>query len=179
MGYTHYWNQRRDIPVKAWYVICADVRALIEKLPEKTDTAGGFYKDEWLRVGFESDSNERALVDEKQIRFNGLGVAQEKRPHVRDDLGHETFLITRKKRPIESWEDLARYRRVGAGDFCKTSRKPYDLLVCAVLLVVLHHADGAFTVGSDGGPSDWQPAIAFANGVLARSHPNPINEEAA
>jgi hypothetical protein len=36
-------------------------------------------------------------------------------------------------------------------DFCKTARKPYDLPVCACLIVLQHYFGDQFRVSSDGG----------------------------
>ena len=45
-------------------------------------------------------------------------------------------------------------------DFCKTARKPYDVLVCVALLAMneAFKGTGAFTFSSDGDNSDWQTA---------------------
>jgi len=65
------------------------------------------YKD---LVQFECDNSKRPVVSKKQIRFNGIG-----------EDGHETFMISNS-----SFEF----------NFCKTARKPYDVVVCEVLLVL-------------------------------------------
>lgn len=73
-----------------------------------------------LRV--EYDETEAAVVTAERIRFNGIG-----------EDGHETFVITPER-----------------NDFCKTARKPYDLAVCEVLLVLRHHYKENFDLSSDG-----------------------------
>ena len=65
------------------------------------------YKD---LVQFECDNPKRPVVSKKQIRFNGIG-----------EDGHETFMLSNS-----SFEF----------NFCKTARKPYDVVVCEVLLVL-------------------------------------------
>lgn len=57
------------------------------------------------------------------IRFNGVG-----------SLAHETFLVEQIERDFE---------------FCKTNRKPYDLAVCSVLILVSLYAEGG-EISSDG-----------------------------
>ena len=54
---------------------------------------------------------------------------------------------------------------MGDGDFnfCKTARKPYDLLVCACLIAAKKELN--YEVHSDGKKEDWQPAIDFYNKV--------------
>lgn len=159
MGYTHYWTQKRDVTAVTWALICADVRKLIENMPATTDVAGGNYKTDLLQIGAEFDSNEPAVVDADEIRFNGLG-----------DLGHETFAMTRKRPPARPGETTRGF------EFCKTDRKPYDLVVCAVLLVVEQRSGHAFRFGApddDGDADDWAPAIAWASDVLSRTFTAP------
>jgi len=64
-----------------------------------------------------------ALCEEDRIRFNGKG-----------EEGHETFLFETGK---------------NSNEFCKTARKPYDLAVCEILLVLKAHLPN-FTMKSDG-----------------------------
>jgi len=81
-------------------------------------------------VQFECDNAKRPVVSKKQIRFNGIGKD-----------GHETFYIGNKEKQV----DLSN----GAFSFCKTSRKPYDVVVCEVLLV-LNAFCPHLSVSSDG-----------------------------
>jgi hypothetical protein len=64
-----------------------------------------------------------------------------------DDMSHETFFLSKLSDP-DNW------------NFCKTARKPCDLVVCAILLLAVEIAPGALGVSSDGEMSgdDWQPA---------------------
>ena len=62
-------------------------------------------------------------LTETSIRFNGKG-----------DNAHETFIVDSES---PKWS------------FCKTARKPYDLPVCEILLVLKKHMKG-FKVSSDG-----------------------------
>lgn len=137
MGYTHYWRQRADIPAEKWAAICADVRALIERLPDGVSVAAEF------------DSNEPALVTDDEIRFNGIG-----------DNGHETFVLSRVKPN-------------GGFEFCKTAQKPYDVLVCAVLIVAASHK-APMRISSDGEPADWESARALVAAVLGKSLAVPL-----
>lgn len=73
-------------------------------------------------ISMECDSQEDPIVDRYEIRFNGIG-----------ELGYETFLVGPGRR-----------------EFCKTAEKPYDLPVCEVLLVLLHHYGKQFELRSDG-----------------------------
>lgn len=79
-----------------------------------------------LKAGVELESSNKEMVNENYININGVG-----------DNAHETFHITKKK-----MEDF---------NFCKTARKPYDLTVTSILLVIDEHAKDCFRIGSDGG----------------------------
>lgn len=77
-------------------------------------------------------------VNETCIIFNGIG-----------DAGHETFYLERYT------ED--------SFNCCKTSRKPYDMSVMVVLLLMDHFAPGAWYITSDGGEDEWLPAVNWLN----------------
>lgn len=81
-------------------------------------------------VQFEMDNPKRPVVSKKQIRFNGIG-----------ENGHETFLIVNS-------EDQGGYGNKSFC-FCKTARKPYDIVACEVLLV-LNAFCPHLSIGSDG-----------------------------
>lgn len=106
MGYTHYYNTEH------WndrdVLGWEDAIPVIQKILQK-------YKD---RIQFESDDTRRAVVDKHLIRFNGIG-----------ENGHETFYIENKAEQNDFGTNP------GFG-FCKTARKPYDIAVCEVLLVL-------------------------------------------
>jgi hypothetical protein len=74
-------------------------------------------------------------VSDDLIRFNGW-----------QDEGHETFMVTKKlgDYKVESGESF---------DFCKTARKPYDLAVCLVYMILKRHAPKSVKISSDG---DWE-----------------------
>ena len=84
-----------------------------------------------IKIQVEWDNAESPVANAKEIRFNGVGEA-----------GHETFLL--EKNPSSHFE------------FCKTARKPYDLVVQMVLTIIYHYASKYISVSSDGGPEDWE-----------------------
>lgn len=79
---------------------------------------------------------------EDMIRINGVGSE-----------GHEDFCIL-KNRPLE-------FNQKG-WDFCKTNRKPYDVIVTAVLCYLESIYPKNFSVGSDGDDSDWTAGLTLA-----------------
>ena len=87
-----------------------------------------------------ADGTGRPVINAHEICFNGLG----------DDDSHETFAIE---------------RMTGGSHFCKTARKPYDIIVCCALMIVRHYIP-SFTVKSDGDAEDWAEAVALCRRVL-------------
>ncbi|MFW5887885.1 MAG: hypothetical protein ACOCUH_03700 [Bacteriovoracia bacterium] len=66
----------------------------------------------------ELDDNRKPLCTKKKIFFNGIG-----------EDGHETFVLFNQ----EKQNDFSPNKSFA---FCKTARKPYDVVVCEVLLVL-------------------------------------------
>jgi len=136
--YTHYWTPNK-VTNAEWKPFLAEVKQLVKALPAHSLSAGEYYKDEPLKI---CGWNGKGLptFNNKKISFNG---------DASNDLDHETFSIEPEK---NDW------------NFCKTARKPYDLLVCAVLLSAHNHLN--YEVSSDGDLEDWQTAIDFYGSVI-------------
>ncbi len=148
MGYTHYWTYQPNNIMDTEDVrkrfrkaveIVKKANNLIKKNPyTHKGQAGGYYDDVPCKIkGGLGEGT--PIINESQIWFNG------------DDktgMGHETFGI--------QWFPS------GGKDFgfCKTNRKPYDVLVCVSLLAMQEsfYGTGAFTFSSDGDNSDWKTA---------------------
>ena len=139
MGYTHYWTFKRgDVTPAELAERFAEASADARKLYNSLKTGPDAVKI----VGWDRDKpKSRPVFNADLVQFNGLG-----------DDGHESFSLAR----VDAAD----------GDFCKTARKPYDILVCATLLVFDHHFQPVFTAGTDGGYEDWEPAIQLVNKVL-------------
>lgn len=109
-----------------------------------------------VAIASELDETDPPMIGEQSIRFNGFG-----------EEGHETFLLRREFDP--------------AFEFCKTARKPYDLIVCAVLIAANHYAPGWLQINSDGDVADgWGEALQWAQDVLGIPElrlPESIQEE--
>lgn len=145
MGYTHYFTKKAAIPAKEWHAIATRAKRIIEVTT--------------VPLAFEYDEpEEKPVADASQIRFNGVG-----------NDGHETFLLT----PDGPEQSKGKYDEGGGFAFCKTARKPYDLAVCAVLLVVNKFAGKIVEVASDGTRDEWADAKAFAERVLGEELPYP------
>lgn len=65
----------------------------------------------------------------------------------------------------------------GGSSFCKTARKPYDVVVTACLAVLRDRLGNRFSVSSDGYSDDWEAGITLASLVLKRKITNPIQRQ--
>lgn len=138
MGYTHYFSIASDeaLSTEGWDALRADFTKLLANLPEQAASEDGFYLYEKNSLKVRTLNPD----DTNAIHFNGEG-----------DLGHEDFFL-----------NGVRDTPTPPFDFCKTARKPYDLLVCATLILCEHHLPGWRLITSDGDPEDWLPALFFA-----------------
>jgi len=135
MGYTHYWIPKKTSAKKflEFSNICSK---LYRGLPKTTDTAGGYFADDKLEIGDGAGrENSKPEFSKDLVCFNGVG-----------ELMHETFAV--------GLNELS-------GEFCKTARKPYDLLVCVCLLAAVDIL--GYEISSDGELVDWKPAIDYYN----------------
>jgi hypothetical protein len=101
-----------------------------------------------IPVAFEfDDPNKPPELSEDQLHLNGV-----------DSDGHETFVIPKYF--------CGRIVDGDCFDFCKTSRKPYDLVVMVCLVVFKHHFGDKFVVRSDGYSEEWEPARILCQNTL-------------
>lgn len=123
MGYTNYWYRPTVLDQDRFDKFSEDAKSLA--LGWEGPIADG--------AGVEGS---KPRFDHDEVTFNGV-----------EDDAHEAFHIPRVFDP-PSWrpepdEDGLHF------DFCKTARKPYDTLVCAVLIAFKHHFPEV-VVASDG-----------------------------
>lgn len=121
MGYSHYWKFREEkAPVE------------FENGAEKFTKAaqiGARLCDKVRSMGIEicgGDGHSTPVFSEGKVVFNGCA-----------DKG-------------ESCETFSIHSNDGMWDFCKTGEKPYDLLVCLMLLAFKYFFKDDFTYSSDG-----------------------------
>ena len=149
MGYTHYWTYKPDnienteelrkrFHAAVFIINHAYKRIKKNKFIHKGQ-AGGACDDVpcIIRGGL---GEGRPMINESEVWFNGDG---------KTDMDHETFGI--------KWYSGSKSDGFG---FCKTNRKPYDLLVCVSLIAFKEFFDNpeVFTFSSDGGNEDWETA---------------------
>jgi len=131
MGYTHYFTPKTVTDDK-WKEFVDTCKKLHKNLPSKTDTAGGYFEDDDLVI-CGGQGRDEPKFDLDGIWFNG---------NESKNLDHETFSIERER---HNW------------NFCKTARKPYDLLVVACLIAANEIL--GYDVSSDGEWEEWKAGI--------------------
>ena len=138
MGYTHYWSFEPN-KVK-------DSKTLLRKFKKASKQIKKF--SEWLPnkgITICGGLGEgKPIFNETEIWFNGDGS---------EGLDHETFGIHWSRPTLHGeWRD-----------FCKTARKPYDILVCFVLITFAEVFPEAFQFSSDGNIEDneWKFAVEY------------------
>ena len=187
MGYTNYYTLKRTVDKETWAKIIKDCKVLYKNMPEYADEEpiSTWYKDNGIRLYLNGCGGYKLpQFTAKQIFFNGGGHHPESRRKVEDrwedtsqprtsegdmvDLSHETFYMYPKvKKGVQSYE-------AGSGfGFCKTARKPYDLMVKAVLIVCKVHLEDYIEIDCDGEDEDWHSAIRFVTNVLGEKYLSP------
>ena len=150
MGYTHYWRRKRSLAT-GWGGFLADVKKVHARLPDYTNTAGGFYSGYPLKIAG-GDGTGKPIFNSTRVVFNGGGKPGQ-------DLEHETFFLEKTLSKKEITDRFTTEKPVGYYfNFCKTARKPYDLFVTAVLLLAKQHFKTRILVSSDGDYEDWEEA---------------------
>lgn len=153
MGYTHYFPQRREIAPRTFGKIAEDVKYLLDsgdyRIPELANGSG--------------DEGTSPKITKELILLNGV-----------EEDSHESFYLPIKHGEAGYYPEGHKYQRFGF-NFCKTARKPYDIVVCAALLICYHHHKTWLEIGSDGNPEDtnpyeypnaWLPARGLVRDVL-------------
>jgi len=140
MGYTHYWRPKKADD-KTWNEFVAVCKKLHKKLPDSIVIADGFGEGSPTFGGILNKDIPR--LNSPTIDFNGSEARGE---------AYETFRIIQND---DEWQ------------FCKTARKPYDLLVCACLIAAKEIL--GYEVTSDGDREDWEEAITFYTKVTGKN----------
>ncbi len=159
MGYTHYYYVSERFNQTLFNHAIADFKK-IQPLIE-----GRIKRFQTIKVLSNSARDWKVVTKQAKIKLCGGMCTGE--PEINDnvicfngsnegDLGHETFCIS------QTWEYSKYDQKNDNGlmfSFTKTARKPYDLAVCAALIIFKEYFDEKIKVSSDGELSDWQDAI--------------------
>ena len=95
------------------------------------------------------DGTGEVELNDDTVRLNGVG-----------EEGHETYRFP---------GDLG-------FDFCKTARKPYDVVVTAILICIADQTD-AIDVSSDGWAEEWQDGLELAQAATGRELEIPVRAD--
>jgi len=125
MGYTNYHYQTEDLNNEEWEYIQHHKKKIMEHFND---------------VEIEEDTSDKDV-----IFLNGVG-----------ENSHETFILSKKKRDLDDWEKnddwiVNSYKEKGAFRFCKTNRKPYDVIVWNILIKAYEIAPHKLTIQNDDG----------------------------
>lgn len=154
--------KRIDRHIKAFGKIAEDINKALANLPKNSLSAGGHCKEYPITIKGGMGEGEPEIAPNR-IWFNG---------DASQGMDHETFVISLfSMDTFQSFDDID---QKGVFGFCKTARKPYDLLVCVSLMVFKHHLGADFKVSSDGGLNDWKPAIDFYENLFNRKAPKQL-----
>jgi hypothetical protein len=151
MGYTHYWKFSKAPKGDAAKVEKAYKAALVE-----CSRVIHAYQAFCAENGLDAERLSGYSAHAKPGAYGGLNV------NGKGDLSHENLTM----REHFSEND-------GFG-FCKTARKPYDVVVTACLAVLAYRLPGLIAVSSDGRAKDWETGVKLARTVLKRKIPNPL-----
>jgi len=164
MGYTSYLSRTKTLDKKTWKKFLEEVKLIYNQLPKVSYNAGGHYKDSELVIKGGNGEGE-PIFNDNLICFNGSN---------QNDLSHETFVIERKFKP-NNWQDPDDKGRYVT--FCKTARKPYDLLVCLCLISVKYFYGDKIEVSSDGEIEDWKHALEMYENITEKRVPENLLSE--
>lgn len=148
MGYTHYWTFNKGKRGTATETETAYQKAMLDC----AKVVRYWYEREGGISGYTAHTKPGTYGG---LTFNGKG-----------DDGCEPFIMREH------------YNQNGRTDFCKTARRPYDILVVACLSILAYRLGDAISVYSDGDASDWHAGVNLAQTVLRRkvTVPTTINQ---
>lgn len=163
MVHGHYFKKQRSPTAIEWRRITRAVKRLFEAAPKLSFSAGGSYQNQPLRGAMityvELNFLDGSVVHQpRNVTHAIVNVVQEMQGTSaimfdgKGDLGEETFVLSNAS--PEKDQEIS----PGIG-YCNTAGKPYDLMVCATLIVANHIAPDLLMINSDGGVDDWEPAL--------------------
>jgi hypothetical protein len=143
MGYTHYWETNPDI--------VSDVEKVRRRFRSASSMIKKFAKFVEVQNLFEIHGGfgqGKPIINESEVWLNGDS---------KEGLDHESFGI--------QWTDFLEKK----SDFCKTARKPYDLIVCFSLLAFKEAFRKEFSFFSDGTREDWEEAFRIYHSFTGKT----------
>lgn len=178
MGYTHYWYRDKVLDKDGWALLMQDFPKVVEGLKEigvplaswdghgEPEIAGNVIAFNGVEkcghpkrdLGIPWPAEEAMGVfngdgDKEDIGGTWFAGAKLKRRACGGDCSHETFRLERVYQPRGSYD--AAHENGKYFSFCKTAYKPYDVAVCACLILAKAYLKEQIIVSSDGEPATW------------------------
>ena len=151
MGYTHYWYRDES------RMFTEDVIDFYAEFTRYAVQIIQTAEQQGIELADPSGEHSGAWrVDGDSVRLNGYG-----------EDSHESFVWEKVCPQPQEW-----VKDKGYFDFCKTNRKPYDIVVTALLLAVREAYGDAVRISSDGGFFDWKDGVRLfeeATGLVPTS----------
>lgn len=186
MGYTHYWYREQQVDKEVYAQIREDFQKIVQKASSMGLLLGdGFGKgtpvitEEKILFNGSVDCGHKdgsvlslTWSDEGEPLFQEATEDHQRTTLIWEDPGYlicygdcsyETFDFPRVIEPmpwaVEDENGLW-------FEFCKTGRRPYDLVVTSFLVIAKHHLGDRIKVQSDGEEEEWEAAKRLCNRVL-------------
>ncbi len=143
MGYTHYWNYDPE----NFFGVGKDPGKVVPLIVEAAREIVKIAQSQGIQIEGRNGDSDDCLVGLRNLVFLN-GIAEK---------GHETFVF-----PGDT-----------GFNFCKTARKPYDVIVIAILAIAEYYAPTVFKIDSDGCSGDWVPGLKLAKEATGFEIPAP------
>jgi hypothetical protein len=158
MGYTHYFYRHvtKSSDADLYEVFASQAHRILRKAEKWGIQLADKYGD---NLG-------KWEIDSERISFNGYGPES-----------HETFSWPRQA--PERMDFMTSQPEDFAFDFCKTSRKPYDAVVTALLILANDIYGDAVRISSDGDWQDWEKGAELYERALGAVARVPFEKEMA
>ena len=149
MGYTHYYTIQDITKPLRTSEIAQDIQSIILASEVPIGDGNGI-------------QDSQPVLEHDLVQLNGIG-----------DDAYETLCYP----PDFEWNQEVHRPGSEGFAFCKTARKPYDVVVCAALLAIKHHQGDNVEICSDGEfDNEWQPAYRLYRRATRRELPPEFRE---
>jgi hypothetical protein len=155
MGYSNYYYSPIKMDKDKFKTLSEELQTAAGFLPGNTSSASSQGEYAVLCGG---DGTGEPEFTEDAICFNG---------DASKGLDHETFVIERDNNQRAGTHGS---RDGLVFDFCKTARKPYDLMVQISMLRLKHHFPES-KISSDGDAPDWKNGKALYKKIFGEAAP--------
>ena len=149
MGYTHYYIIQDITKPLRTSEIAQDIGSIIMASEIPIGDGNGI-------------QDSQPVLEHDLVQMNGIG-----------DESHEALCYP----PDFEWNRKVHPAEFLGFRYCKTARKPYDVVVCAALLAIKHHQGDNVEITSDGKfDNEWQPAYRLYRRATRRELPPEFRE---